>query len=296
MSPQAAAYLETRDVPLADLTPFPGNARSHDLATIRASLQAHGQYRPLVVRQLDDGSLVVLAGNGTLEALHEHGPGPCPAPGCSVCRNTPWAPAARCEIHRCDDDTATRINLVDNRSSELGGYDEQALAALLTPFGEDLAATGYTTTDVDDLLKSTGALGEATTAFLADFIAPATAASPPPPPPGTAPPPAAQPFSAPAAQPPPGPGTPASHPDPSTAAAPHTGPAAYTGPGAPQPAGQGPELPQQPPMATVQWVVTEQQRDIIRTALKQARDRHTLDTAADAVTHICQHYLDTPAS
>lgn len=117
-----AKYLETRDIPIAELTPYPGNARRGDVDRIRESVRANGQYRSLVVRRRA-GSLVVLAGNHTLAALRAEG-----------------AATVRCELFECDDDTALRINLVDNRAAELGSYDDEALALLLRQLDDPLGS------------------------------------------------------------------------------------------------------------------------------------------------------------
>ncbi|MFF0851171.1 hypothetical protein ACFYVM_09010 [Streptomyces sp. NPDC003280] len=84
----------------------------------------NGQFRSLIVRATAD-TLVVLAGTHTLQALLAHGPGLCglitTVDGeelCgALCGGQEWEPVARCEIVTCDDATAPRINLVDNRSA-----------------------------------------------------------------------------------------------------------------------------------------------------------------------------------
>jgi hypothetical protein len=121
-----ATYVETRDVPLTALTKYPGNAKRGRVEEIRASIRRHDQYRSLVVR-FEQNALTILAGNHTFDALKAEG------------RTT-----ARCEIIQCDDDTARRINLADNRTSEIGGYDYDALAELLTFLDGDYEGTGYT--------------------------------------------------------------------------------------------------------------------------------------------------------
>lgn len=128
-------YLGTRDVPTVDLTPFPGNAKRGDVDTIRGSIRRNGQYRSLVVRSAPDGRLIVLAGNHTLQALILEG-----------------HPTARCEIVECDDDTARRINLADNRTAELGDYDRDGLAELLSYLDGDYEGTGYTDEYVQALI------------------------------------------------------------------------------------------------------------------------------------------------
>lgn len=130
-----ATYVRTANIPLDELTPFPGNAKRGDVDTIRASLRRNGQYRSLVVREIPNGPLIVLAGNHTLQALTAEG-----------------HDTARCEIVVCDDDTARRINLADNRTAELGEYDNDALAELLSYLDGDYDGTGYTDDDVQALI------------------------------------------------------------------------------------------------------------------------------------------------
>src|SRR5690606_4351495 len=71
---------------------------------------------------------------------------------CGVCQNQTWHLSARCEIVACDDDTARRINLIDNRANDAGGYDNEALAELLSYMDDDYEGTGYNAGDVNRLL------------------------------------------------------------------------------------------------------------------------------------------------
>lgn len=132
-----ATYLTTRDIPLDELTPFPGNAKRGDVEAIRASLRRNGQYRSLVVREIPSGPLIVLAGNHTLQALANEG-----------------RTEARCEIVHCDDATARRINLADNRTAELGHYDDAALTQLLDALDGDYDGTGWAEEDLQALLAT----------------------------------------------------------------------------------------------------------------------------------------------
>lgn len=127
-------YLRTKVIPLDELTPFPGNARRGRVDVIRESLEKNGQYRSLVVRQVENGPLVVLAGNHTSMALLEAG-----------------AKGARCEIIECDDATARRINLVDNKANDLATDDSDALADLLRDL-DDYAGTGFTDEEIAKIL------------------------------------------------------------------------------------------------------------------------------------------------
>lgn len=126
-------YIETRMIPLSELTMFPGNARRGNRAKLVESLEANGQYRSLIVRDTGD-ELVILAGNNTYEALDEKG-----------------EPAARCELVECDDQTALRVNLVDNKANDEATYDDRARAELLSLL-DGLDGTGYEEDEVDAIV------------------------------------------------------------------------------------------------------------------------------------------------
>jgi len=128
-------YTTTADIPLTDLDRFPGNAKRGDIEAIRASIRRHGQYRSLVVRDTDNGRYTILAGNHTHDAIRAEG-----------------HPTARCEVIQCSDDEARRINLADNRLSDLGAYDHDALTELLSYLDDDYDGTGYTASDVEQLI------------------------------------------------------------------------------------------------------------------------------------------------
>jgi hypothetical protein len=126
-------YVETRMIDLGELTMFPGNARRGNRAKLLESLEANGQYRSLIVRDTGD-ELVILAGNNTYEALEERGD-----------------PRARCEIVTCDDQTALRVNLVDNKANDEATYDDRARAELVSLL-DGLDGSGYEEDEVDALL------------------------------------------------------------------------------------------------------------------------------------------------
>lgn len=158
-----ARYITTRNVPLDELTPYPGNAKHGDTEAILTSLRRNAQYRALVVREILNGPLIVLAGNHTLAALTKHGPGPCDwthttgtghTHPCGICQNQPWQPTVRCELIHCDDATARRINLADNRTSQLGGWDFDALTELLAGLDGDFEGTGYTEIEIERLTNT----------------------------------------------------------------------------------------------------------------------------------------------
>lgn len=123
-------------VSLVDIHPDPSNARVHDernLDTIAASLTEHGQYAPLVV-QKSTGR--ILKGNGTYQAMKKLKWGACDA-----------------YLVDIDDLQATRLSLVDNRSSELATWDDETLALLLQQVG-DIESIGWNDSEFKELLSS----------------------------------------------------------------------------------------------------------------------------------------------
>jgi hypothetical protein len=135
---QPVHALTTSREPVAGLHTYHRNPRQGDVAAIRHSLVVNGQYKPLVVnRGTHTGRPAeVLAGNHTLKAV----------------RDLAWPDVAVCWVD-VDDDQAARIVATDNRTADLGDYDDQLLAELLGGL-PDLAGTGYDETDLDELVRS----------------------------------------------------------------------------------------------------------------------------------------------
>ncbi|MGH7743295.1 MAG: ParB N-terminal domain-containing protein [Candidatus Dormibacteria bacterium] len=131
----AVEYIETRDVSLSELQRFPGNAKHGDVAKIRESIRKTGQYRSIVVRH-DETNLVILAGNHTFDAVKAEN-----------------YETIRCELIRCTESEARRINLADNRLAEIGSMDTDALVELLSYLDDDYEGTGYDAAFVEELLN-----------------------------------------------------------------------------------------------------------------------------------------------
>jgi hypothetical protein len=126
--------MQVERVPVAELTLYPGNPRKGNLALISDSLTVYGQVQPLVV-QKSTGYVVI--GNHRLMAARELG----------------WTHVDVNYVD-IDDETARKLLLIDNRTSDTGSYDEDLLAELLASLSEDLEYTGYTPDDLDDLLAA----------------------------------------------------------------------------------------------------------------------------------------------
>lgn len=129
--------LTTETVALSGLRPHPDNPRNGDTEMIAESLRVNGQYKPIVVAK--DGT--VIAGNHTYAAALSLG-----WEDIAVVR-LPITPRSK---------AAKRIMLADNRTADLGRYDEAQLLAELRDL-DDLLGTGYHPDDLvalDSLLHT----------------------------------------------------------------------------------------------------------------------------------------------
>ncbi|MEU5683627.1 hypothetical protein DEJ48_36840 [Streptomyces venezuelae] len=133
------ASLADLAVPVDELVPYHRNPRTGDVDSISESLSTHGQYRAIVVNR---GTLTgrpneILAGNHTYKAAKQLG----------------WAEIAVTWLD-VDDEAAAKIVVVDNRTSDLAGYDTLLLADILQDL-PDLKGTGYDQDQLDQLLDET---------------------------------------------------------------------------------------------------------------------------------------------
>ena len=108
-------YADPRSIP-----PHPRNPRVGNVGMIIESITENG----------------LLAGNHTLQALLQMGRESVPVIMLDV-----------------DDETALRILLVDNRSSELGSYNDDRLIEILESL-DSFAGTGWTPDDLEALIGS----------------------------------------------------------------------------------------------------------------------------------------------
>ena len=122
--------VNTEQVAITELKPYPRNPRRGDVEEIARSLEVNGQYKPIVANRRD-GS--ILAGNHTWKAARSLG----------------WKTIAVSWVD-VDEDEAARIVLADNRTSDMSVYDDSKLLDLLQSL-PDLKGTGFTEVDIDQL-------------------------------------------------------------------------------------------------------------------------------------------------
>src|SRR5690625_1042618 len=128
--------LETTTTKIDTLNPHHRNPRRGNIDTIAESLSRLGQYRPIVINTGTHTGRPneILAGNHTWEAARKLG----------------WETIQTVTID-VDEDTASRVLVADNRTSDLATNDDEQLAAILTDIA-DLEGTGYSDEDLDDIL------------------------------------------------------------------------------------------------------------------------------------------------
>lgn len=134
--------LSIKRVRLEDLAPDPGNARTHGPANLEAiaeSLRRFGQAEPLVVQ---GGTRRLVGGHGRLEAM----------------RGLGWSECDVVELE-LEDVEAAALGLALNRAGELAGWDEPALASLLSGLESEgaLEGLGFDSADIDRLLAGLSA-------------------------------------------------------------------------------------------------------------------------------------------
>ena len=126
--------LESLAVPVDSLTPLPGNPRQGNVEAVSRSLARFGQRKPIVV----DADGTIVAGNHTYAAAVKLG----------------WDTIAAVRVDD-DDVTARAFALADNRTGDLGSYDNDLLLDMLyevRDYADLLDAAGYTSEDIDALL------------------------------------------------------------------------------------------------------------------------------------------------
>ena len=137
--------MKPKRLKVAELQQDPRNARVHNrrnLNDIKASLQAYGQQKPIVVTS--EG--VVIAGNGTLAAAAELG----------------WETIYAVET-TLTAEHAKAYGIADNRTGETSDWDPERLAQLVGEISDEqlIKSLGFDSAELDELLLPLSATGGA---------------------------------------------------------------------------------------------------------------------------------------
>lgn len=134
--------LDMETVLISELKPYPGNPRQGDIGRLMNSLQTHGQFRPIVASRR---TRRILAGNNLTKAAAQLG----------------WDSIGVSWVD-VDAEGERRIVLVDNRASDLAGYDPGLLSAALGSVSTARMpeATGFTLDDLQDIIDGSGFTGK----------------------------------------------------------------------------------------------------------------------------------------
>lgn len=117
-------------VAIESVKAYPLNPRRGNMKAIEESLRINGQYRPIVVQQ---DTNYILAGNHTWQAAKSLG----------------WSEIAVSFVE-CDDKAAKKIVLADNRTSDLGSFNDLLLLELLEEL-DSWEGTGYKEDEFDKM-------------------------------------------------------------------------------------------------------------------------------------------------
>jgi DNA modification methylase len=130
--------LKNLATPIGLFKALPGNPRRGNVQAVVKSYEKFGQRKPIVARRETDGTLIVISGNHQLLAAISLG----------------WTHIAASIVDE-DVTVSEAFALADNRTADLGTYDDKALAEMLERVAVDdsmLDATGYDLADLEKLL------------------------------------------------------------------------------------------------------------------------------------------------
>jgi hypothetical protein len=110
-------------MPIDSLLPLEGNPRRGDVDAIAASYAEFGQVKPIVVKDNEDGTFTVIAGNHQMQAAKSLG----------------WTEIAAVVLDG-DDQRAIAFALADNRTMELGNTDQAQVIDMIAELGNEYSS------------------------------------------------------------------------------------------------------------------------------------------------------------
>lgn len=134
-------------VELGTLQRWPKNPKKHDLAFLDEAFKENGFAEPVL---FDEGTKRLVAGHGRLDKLEELFANGAQPPDRIEVRGKKWfVPVVRGVTLRKPE----KHVIASNRGVELGGWDNQLLAEMLTTMKEDLIGVGFDDQDVVRFMK-----------------------------------------------------------------------------------------------------------------------------------------------
>lgn len=150
---QEDAPLRIEYIALEDLRRHPRNPKAHDLGALHTSVNRFGYVTPVLI---DERTGYLVAGHGRIDTLAQLKASGKQPPARIEARNGDWyVPVVRGVAFNSDSEVEAYL-VADNRMTELGGWNEPELAALLQDLAAEdealLEATGYDAEDLQALL------------------------------------------------------------------------------------------------------------------------------------------------
>jgi len=139
-------------MPLEKIKRWERNPKDHDLGALHQSIDRFGFVAPLII---DGKNGKLVAGHGRLDALQQMKTSGSKPPKGIIVEKDSWLVPVR-EYQFKNNQEREAYSLADNRLVELGGYNEEQLAQVLSDLaasGEELLiGTGFDGNDIDNLL------------------------------------------------------------------------------------------------------------------------------------------------
>lgn len=138
--------------PLEEVLRWPRNPKTHDEAGMDASLERFGFVQPLII---DEGTKQLVAGHGRLEALQRRYRAGKPPPARIQKKGELWLVPVVRGITFADEAAAELYLIADNRLTEAGGWDDEALGVMLKRLDamDKLGGTGFSGEDAEAIYR-----------------------------------------------------------------------------------------------------------------------------------------------
>lgn len=147
----ATAETRIEYVDVSTILQWPGNPKSHDIESMKASIRRFGFVAPAVI---DESTGRIVAGHGRVRALGEMWYDGEDVPTAIRPHDGGWLMPVLRGASFSSEQEAQAYLIADNRLAEIGGWDDEALAEMLASLSEDVEIIGYTDKELAKLLKS----------------------------------------------------------------------------------------------------------------------------------------------